>query len=328
MPADTWTDIARMAGCVAAVAAAAVPVGWVWHRVARARPPVPVRLSRVRWAGHDVAMTVFVVGLFVPAVVSLAVTSSGLLGHVYGPDDATTPAVLTLWVGLLATPIQLALLVAARRVLGRPKGGSWAADIAAGVWWWAVLTPVVLLVHGGTNALYLALGFNADEHPLTQIGADRPALDHVLFLLQAGVAAPLVEEVLFRGVLLAWLVGGRGGFVERRVWFVLGIAALVAGLTGGERPIGPVAFAVMLLLGWEGLRTRVRKQRTVGGVYASAALFAAIHSAVWPTPIPLFVLGLGLGWVAVRTNGVLAPVIVHGLFNTVSVLFVLSSGAK
>ena len=52
-----------------------------------------------------------------------------------------------------------------------------------------------------------------------------------------------------------------------------------------------------------------------------------IHSNVWPSPIPLFVLGIGLGWLAVRTNGVLAPVIVHGLFNAVSVVFVLRSAA-
>jgi CNT family concentrative nucleoside transporter len=48
-------------------------------------------------------------------------------------------------------------------------------------------------------------------------------------------------------------------------------------------------------------------------VYASAALFAVVHSAIWPSPIPLFLLGLGLGWLAVRTRGVLAPAIVHGL---------------
>ena len=60
----------------------------------------------------------------------------------------------------------------------------------------------------------------------------------------------------------------------------------------------------------------------------SALVFAAVHSAVWPTPIPLFALGLGLGVVAVRTNGVLAPAIVHMLFNTVSVLFVLSGAPK
>jgi membrane protease YdiL (CAAX protease family) len=47
---------------------------------------------------------------------------------------------------------------------------------------------------------------------------------------------------------------------------------------------------------------------------------------VWPSPIPLFVLGLGLGWLAVRTRGILVPAIVHGLFNAVSGVFVLRGG--
>jgi membrane protease YdiL (CAAX protease family) len=86
---------------------------------------------------------------------------------------------------------------------------------------------------------------------------------------------------------------------------------------------GPVLFALGLVAGWLVLRQATRNRRTVGSVYASASLFAVVHSAVWPSPIPLFILGLGLGWLAVRTRGPLAPAIVHGLFNVVSVLFVL-----
>ncbi len=68
-------------------------------------------------------------------------------------------------------------------------------------------------------------------------------------------------------------------------------------------------------------------KRHIRGVYASAAFFAVIHSAIWPSPIPLFFLGLGLGWLAVRTRGFVAPAIVHGLFNAVSAVFVLRGAA-
>jgi membrane protease YdiL (CAAX protease family) len=72
------------------------------------------------------------------------------------------------------------------------------------------------------------------------------------------------------------------------------------------------------------LWVRVRKgKRHARGIYASAALFALVHAGVWPSPIPLFFLGLGLGWLAVRTRGILVPVIVHGLFNAVSAVYVL-----
>jgi hypothetical protein len=108
---------------------------------------------------------------------------------------------------------------------------------------------------------------------------------------------------------------------EWLTWVVLAAAVGAAVYYGG---VGPGVFAGVVALGWVGARFRPIDR----GVYASAALFAAVHSAVWPTPIPLFALGLGLGWVAVRTNGILASFLVHGLFNTVSVLFVLSGGAK
>jgi membrane protease YdiL (CAAX protease family) len=87
-----------------------------------------------------------------------------------------------------------------------------------------------------------------------------------------------------------------------------------------------VLFAVALAVGYAVLaRVFRRKARTVGAVYASAAVFAVAHSAAWPDPVALFVLALGLGYLAVRTRGVLVPAVVHGLFNAVSALFVLTS---
>jgi len=47
-------------------------------------------------------------------------------------------------------------------------------------------------------------------------------------------------------------------------------------------------------------------------------VFAVLHSQVWPTPIPLFFLGIGLGYLAYRTQSLLPGIIVHGLFNTVT----------
>jgi membrane protease YdiL (CAAX protease family) len=340
MPADSWLDVARMAGCVGVVASAAVPAGLVCRELARRQPSGPVRRGWVPWTGFEVVVAFLVVGSVVPAFVGALLTSSGLYQQVYGPDfpvsgtaDPAAAAARGLWIGLFATPLQLGgLWIVRRQLYPTPVTGiidprRKFASVAAGVRWWVILTPPVLVVHAGVNALFTGLGWAAEDHPLTHLGIDRPAVDRVLFVFQAGVAAPLLEEVLFRGVLLRWLVWGRGLPAERRVWVVLVVAVGVAAATGGGTSLGSELFALVLLAGWAGLRLRERKRRTAGGVYASAALFAAVHSAVWPTPIPLFLFGLGLGWVAVRTNSILAPVVVHGLFNTVSVLFVLSGGS-
>jgi membrane protease YdiL (CAAX protease family) len=287
-----------------------------------------------------VVLAFFLVGVAVPLAVGGLLTSVGFYQLVYGPgfpttgtDDPAAAAMRGVWAGLLAAPFQLGGLLVARHMLFRPARpwagpGDWTGAVATGAWWWAVLTPGVLLLHAGVNAAFVWLGWGPEEHPLTQLGAERPIGDRALFVLQAGVVAPFLEEVLFRGVLLGWLIGGYGKMWRVRVACALAAGLVVAVGTSVEHPFGPGGFALLLLLGWAVLRIWVRKERLVGSVYASAALFAAVHSSVWPTPIPLFVLGLGLGWVAVRTNSVLAPAVVHGLFNTVSVLFVLSGGAK
>lgn len=210
----------------------------------------------------------------------------------------------------MADFVRMAVCVAAVAAAAAPLllvRGSVAAAVRC--WYW--LTPLVLLLHAAVNFVFTSLGWAVVEHPLS-----RAELDPVWFVLQASVLAPVIEEVIFRGLLLT----GLRRAPEWGVPAALAGAAGYAALTGGEAPL---TFVVVLAVGWAALRTRVD-----GPVYASAAVFAAVHSAVWPTPIPLFALGLGLGWVAVRTNSVVAPVVVHGLFNTVSVLFVLSGGAK
>jgi membrane protease YdiL (CAAX protease family) len=106
-----------------------------------------------------------------------------------------------------------------------------------------------------------------------------------------------------------------------RPFLVMAMGVIFAASSG---KIGPVVFAGVLALGlvvlWFGVR---RGKQHIRAIYASAALFGLVHWSVWPSPIPLFALGLGLGWIAVRSRGVLVPIIVHGLFNAVSAVYVL-----
>jgi len=184
--------------------------------------------------------------------------------------------------------------------------------VATAVRCWAVVAPAVLLLHGVVNALFLAAGVDVQEHPLAK------EMPHpVILVVQACLYAPLVEELIFRGLYLR-------GLRMIDPWLSRVVLAASVGVAVGYGGVAPAVFAGLVALVWLDLRNRSIDR----GVYGAAALFAAVHSGVWPTPIPLFALGLGLGWVAVRTNGILAPFLVHALFNTVSVLFVLSGGAK
>jgi hypothetical protein len=62
-------------------------------------------------------------------------------------------------------------------------------------------------------------------------------------------------------------------------------------------------------------------------IVASSMFFALVHST-WPTPIALFFLGLVLGWLAFRTQSLLASIVVHGLFNLVSYLALVMLNLK
>jgi membrane protease YdiL (CAAX protease family) len=323
LEADFWTTTGQMLTAGAIVAVIAIPVGLIGFVLAR-RLSVPllpaIKPWRVPWGGFEVALAFLLIAILVPETVIRYAGLSRLAGVV------------------VALPVQLALFVLACRGLyprWNPtrewRRSSWPGLVAVAVVAWAILTPLVLFVNGGVNLIFDALGRTPDEHPLTKIIVTTP-MEQVLFLVQACLAAPLIEEILFRGILLSWLIGGRerkAGGIESpplvppasRAWFVLGIAGLYSATAGH---LGPIVFAGVLTGGYALLRITVRRgARHLSGVYASAALFAVVHSAIWPSPIPLFFLGLGLGWLAVRTRGVLVPTIVHGLFNAVSAIFVL-----
>lgn len=358
--ADPWTEAARMAGCGLAVAAVAAPVAALgWRAARRSGEPILARWRpwRVPWGGFEVVLAFLVLAVLVPSVVQQALSASTFFAHVYGPDFPTAPTrprveesaavaggaaasaaemrlaecarLRQLWAGAVALPIQLGLLILVRRTLyadwAGPRRPSVGARLVLAVAAWAVLTPAVLVCNQVVIQLLTRFGGVPEDHPLARLTGLRSVSDQILFLFGAAVAAALIEEVLFRGILLPWLLRSGIGRVATPV-VAVPLAWLTSGPTLESLTRGPVVFAAVLLVGYLVLmRVARRKRRTVGAVYTSAALFAAVHSSVWPSPVPLFALGLGLGYLAVRTRGVLVPAVVHGLFNAVSALFVLTS---
>jgi membrane protease YdiL (CAAX protease family) len=79
----------------------------------------------------------------------------------------------------------------------------------------------------------------------------------------------------------------------------------------------PAAFVLLLAPILLFIR-RTARPEVAGGIFGTAVLFAAAHSAVWPSPIPLLPLGLVLGWLAHRTRSLAGPVALHALFNSIA----------
>ena len=160
------------------------------------------------WGGAEVLLAFLLYG-----------TVPGLLN--YGGSSPETA-------GLLAFPIVLALfLVAAWQLypgwrvfrsgmselpeqLPRSQRlGLWFCRVLAlGILVWLVVTPVVLTLNSLVTILFTQFDLPMEPHPLTKMAAG-PAGEQFLFLLEACLAAPVVEEILFRGLLLTWMIGAR-----------------------------------------------------------------------------------------------------------------------
>jgi membrane protease YdiL (CAAX protease family) len=149
------------------------------------------------------------------------------------------------------------------------------------------------------------------HHPVEQIlkaGATAPEV--TLVVVTAIVIAPFCEELLFRGILLGWL---------QRVLLAKPTPQGVDDTDLGELALNdhlPSARffpprGLSIWLDRSGLR------RSLPNVLASM-LFAALHTAQWPAPVPLFFLSLALGYLYERSGSLLAPMTLHALLNATS----------
>jgi membrane protease YdiL (CAAX protease family) len=337
------------------------------------------RLRPTHWSGGEV-FVVFLLSQLVPAMVY------GALQRVFDADDAA-PIRQHLLASVLALPLLLALVFLVLHLLSgtRPShlGLTRARlphNLVLGYLCWGPLAFLTLTVFFLALLWMKGLGVAIDEHPLTKFLQGHPrSWDWLLIGLEALVAAPLIEEILFRGILQGWLrrCSLRGHGAVAGVALVIASPVLTFLSQTENKPsavnLGPLIFVLVLLPGYlalvywgwaatpppatailedkplsspedafrEGpppslmddlaahvsLNGRPERATTVVGpastwaaIYGGALLFAVCHAPVWPTPIPLFVLGLGLGWLAQRTQSLVSSLTVHSLFNAVACL--------
>jgi len=348
---DVLTEVGRLSISGAVVAAGAIPVGIVATAlVARSGrrllpswtvPAAPKVGGELPTSAADIGYTLLVMFLFVAYPVFVGAGSGflsafGLFDHPPAPDapDGDPLAPLRAASGtVVAAPVLVAVWLWLRH---RAAGGAlpWteselARQVALGVAAWVAVTPVVFAVHVLTTWAAEQIGSGTDEHPFSRLTSGLSPAEQVLFGLIACYFTPLAEEVLFRGLFIGW-TGGRW----YRSWVILGLAAIpaVSAGIGPDGKTGPIVFLGVLTVGLYAIQRLGSARpwfpaRTVVSVYATAALFALAHSRVWPSPVPLFVLGLALGYLATRTNRIAACVVLHGLFNAVSYVYVLRGGS-
>lgn len=209
----------------------------------------------------------------------------------------------------------------------------WQRDLGLALLAALVLTPVILALHQLVVSLDAQLlQAPVEEHPLARLTRVELLPIEWVFLLGAAVLlAPLTEEILFRGVIQGYLtahpLGGYGicGFAVLLTYARSHDAIVATRATAGLAHLDallPVLFALVLGLGFVAV-LHFAYDSPWPALYATAVLFATIHPT-WPQPIPLFVLGLGFGYLRLVTGSLLAPLLVHALFNATSMALFLA----
>jgi membrane protease YdiL (CAAX protease family) len=335
-----WLVLAIPGGLLAALA-------WFVLPSQRRRLLPPQRHRAVPWNGAEICAA-FLVMLFLPGVVASALGQTEFFQLVYGSEASSEPR-RQLWISALSLPMAIGLILLILRYLGHAKWyqlgfhqARLLPDLVGGYLVWLVLTPVVLSLY-----CLILLFIPPESHTLIKLVQEHPSpIEWGLLVFQAVLAAPILEELIFRGVLQFWLTrkvnGGHAAVVG-----ALAIASLFsearftkdASVVQALAPVGfvllmlPPYVLVSLILGtvrrprsplladwiWE-KHPETSCVTTFQAIYGTALLFAAFHSSVWPSPIPLFLLGLGLGWLAYRTQSLIGPIVVHALFNSVACL--------
>jgi membrane protease YdiL (CAAX protease family) len=341
-------SLAKAFATVSAVSAALAVALWLL-RPSRSLLP-PQRWRAEPWSGWHCALA-FLAFLVIPEIVAalfdLAAVQNWFLRRPGEPQTANR--LIRLAAALVALPF---VVLAWWAIVGAPALGIRMAasncrrDTILGVSGWLLFGPVVYLVNFVALLVYGALYHSQPpEHPLLDLLRHETSARTLttLILVESLIAAPIREELLFRGILQSWLCrhpqGGALGFAWASL---LGISfrSLAVTTSGLDRwlslaapvlLVGAVAAAAWwvsdqlarldpprTLLWVAPLIDPERRRRAVLGLFGTAAMFANLHAVVWPTPIPLLALGLGLGWLALRTQGVIAPIVCHALFNAVA----------
>jgi membrane protease YdiL (CAAX protease family) len=209
---------------------------------------------------------------------------------------------------IVAIPLLLKLTSGARWAdLGLKVDRFW-SNVARGVVACALLLPI------SYGALFLASQiWKPEPHPIEKLIREEGDPSTALLAVAAGVvAAPIAEEMLFRGVLLAslWKASAR----RRRPK----TADPDLAFEWRDPLLDPIAED-----------PPAKPEEITPGAWDWAAnvlaslLFAGLHAPQWPAPIPLFLMSLVLGELYRRTGSLVAPIALHMAFNALAIIVLL-----
>jgi membrane protease YdiL (CAAX protease family) len=206
--------------------------------------PVPTRRA-LRWGLGD-AIWVWLAGLLA------ATLAAGIAAGIRGRGDVTDPDGIDLVVGLLAQNVAILVgLVVVSRYKGRGTlRDDFGLVVRARDWPWLAAGVLLQVASFGLVALLDVVGGELDQQQAVETLERTGGPELVLLVLGVAVLAPLVEELLFRGLLLRSLVRRTSSVVAVAV-----SAVVFAGVHLLDPSTAPVLAPLMLVGAVAGIRT-------------------------------------------------------------------------
>lgn len=162
------------------------------------------------------------------------------------------------------------------------------ADVRLGLIASLMILPPVLLISAAVNY------FVPYHHPTIDALSNLTSFSAIMLLFVCtAVVTPVCEEMLFRVL----LQGAMQGLADRHVSQVQSDSDASEAVTYRPRAFWPLI--------------------------AASFIFAILHSGQGAAPIPLFFLSLGLGFLYRQTGRIAAPVIVHMVLNSLTLIQVM-----
>ncbi len=185
---------------------ALVAVAGIFALGPRAGPWLPLlRLRSAPWSGREVLLGFFIY-ILLPIALVIVLDKSGFFFAIYGRqiDTVRQANLFALPALVLIFAITITLLYATSRTYPRHVGWTrarWRANIRLGLAGFCLATPLVLGLYG--LLIWILPRKQQDFERLAQ--QDLYGFEWALMAVNALLAAPLLEEWFFRGLLQGWL---------------------------------------------------------------------------------------------------------------------------
>ena len=199
---NIWAAVFSYAGIVTGGGLVASAL-YYFKPVRRWFPPPQDRFGH--WTGGEISLIYCLAILLAPSAILSMLEHAGFYQQIYGRNPHKLEA--EMWAMSLSFPLSLLLIFIPLRVMSQTRPSdlglrreNWPGNYLLGYFGFAAITPGVLFLQW-----LLSLGVETKQHTLLDLRTETNWINWLLAFFVVCVSAPVLEELMVRGLLLGWL---------------------------------------------------------------------------------------------------------------------------